>query len=75
VAAPVDAKLNSLVGVVSHTVYLGDRIDVLVDTKVGVMSANIPRDQPGQCNWTHGESVCVEFSPGAGTLLPDVQSM
>lgn len=74
-AASVDANLNSLVGVVAHTVYLGDRIDVLVDTKVGVMSANIPRDQPDQRNWIHGESVRVEFSPGAGTLLPDGQAM
>ena len=75
VVAPLNARLNSLVGVVSQTVYLGDRIDVLVDTKVGVMSVNIPRDQPGQCNWTHGDSVCVEFSPDAGTLLPDAQPM
>lgn len=75
VVAPLNARLNSLVGVVSQTVYLGDRIDVLVDTKVGVMSVNIPRDQPGECNWTQGDSVCVEFSPDAGTLLPDVQPM
>ena len=75
VTEPVDAMLNSLVGVVSQTVYLGDKVNVLVETKVGVMSVNIPRDLPGQGDWIHGESVRVEFSPGAGRLLPDSRAM
>ena len=73
VDAVIARRLDSgvpLVGQVSHTVYLGDRVDVLVNTQVGVMSANIPCDQRDQGNWINGEPVRIEFSHVAGTLLP-----
>ena len=65
------AELNTLAGRVSHAVYLGDRIDVLVATDVGVVIVNLPRNQPGQGDWAGGEQVGLAFSPDAATLLPE----
>lgn len=69
-AATPHPKSNLLVGAVSHTVYLGDRVDVRVHTAVGVVSANIPCDQREQGSWINGQPVRVEFSNIAGTVLP-----
>lgn len=70
-SAPRDSEANSLAGVVSNTVYLGDRIDVLVTTAARDVIANVPRNRPSEAQFAVGDAVRIEFSPSAVSALPD----
>ena len=62
---------NSLAGTVVSTVYLGDRIDVTVDTPAGPFTANVPRIEHGDGDFGVGDKVVATFSPRAGAIVPD----
>ena len=62
---------NRLAGTVISTVYLGDRIDVTVDTPAGHVTANVPRIEQGDGDFGVGDKVIALFSPRAGAIIPD----
>lgn len=69
--ASASATGNSLPGTVVATVYLGDRIDVSVETPAGPMTANVPRTDQGSGDFTVGDRVVARFAHTAGTIVPD----
>lgn len=66
-----DPALNEVDGVISHTAYLGDRVDVLARTSTGEVTVSIPRREVGSTPFNHGAAVRVTFSENAAALLPD----
>lgn len=64
--------MNSLPGSVAATVYLGDRIDVTVETSAGALTANVPRVERGDGEFALGDRVVATFSARSGAIVPDV---
>ncbi len=69
-----DDGVNAIMGVVKTVVYLGDRVDVTVNTIVGEIAANVPRDHSGDTEFAVGDHVRIQFAYSAGTMLPDLLS-
>lgn len=70
-AADTKATGNRLAGTVVSTVYLGDRIDVTVDTPAGAVTANVPRIEHGDGEFAVGDTVVASFSSRAAAIVPD----
>lgn len=67
-ASPVSE--NGLNGTIRQCVYLGDRIDLVVETSVGMVTSNYVSGGPGVDLFNVGDTVNVTFSPSSATLLP-----
>lgn len=65
------AASNTLPATVTATVYLGDRIDVTVDTPAGALTANVPRIEHGVDNFAVGDRVTAAFAASSCAIVPE----
>jgi putative spermidine/putrescine transport system ATP-binding protein len=65
-SAPASDAFNRLAGKVAHSVFVGDRSEVLVDTKAGRIVAELP---PGDTAPPDGADIVLLWTPDAGHVF------